>query len=690
MPVVSLDSLTIENFGPFYGTHEFKFSSLGERTGILIGGKNGAGKTHLLRALYLAAVGETGRHDLTKLDKDSDATRFILDKALNRQAAAEGWDEIKLAVTITQHDENGSGSRNVRFVREIRFRKNSATIWRSYAQESGGTTQIDDETQIEKLREALLPRHLARFFFFDAERSQSLNLGEEEIVEGVSRILGLWSYGHLENDLRGLINDKIPRAFHSATATRDAETKLADISGEIVRSESLIKSRRKDKSSLEIELQENESELRSVEDELTSLGAVDPEDLNRSQDRRNEIDKTKVELQIQLGTAWEKAMPLAILGNFKGEFNNALLREEKKRNWESSRAVVEPKIPQIQEDVFKDVPIEYSLESETYRFYAKRLDEALSRLFHPPPEGMSDGSPFLADRNDTSAQVRALLNSGNTSIAGLAECCATIENFDSESRELDSRIKQMSQNRAALERGEMLNQKRGQLAYQRADFQKQLDDLDVEIARLEAKLTELRGQEKVQQEIVDKAEKGRSLAALAARYRQAAETVRERAAIQLRDQISQNVGALWTEIVGREREFSGMEFDAHWRCWLVRRDNSKESWEDANTSAGQRQVRMLAFYEALRRLAKSVPPLVVDTPLARLDKDVRTSVLDKLYLSGQQSLILSTDSEIDPDGPLFNRFCDRLARVYTLHPHGEPNSQSYQVRVSNDYFGKPL
>lgn len=128
----------------------------------------------------------------------------------------------------------------------------------------------------------------------------------------------------------------------------------------------------------------------------------------------------------------------------------------------------------------------------------------------------------------------------------------------------------------------------------------------------------------------------------------------------------------------------------HWRCWLVRRDGKKVSWEDTNTSAGQRQVRMLAFYEALRQLAKTVPPLVVDTPLARLDKEVRTNVLDKLYLSGHQSLILSTDSEIDPDGPLFTNIRDRLARVYTLHPHGEADDIDYQVRVTDDYFGRTL
>ena len=63
MPDVYIDSLTLENFGPFYGEHTLNFGSLDRRCGILIGGKNGAGKTHLLRALYLAVVGECGVRD---------------------------------------------------------------------------------------------------------------------------------------------------------------------------------------------------------------------------------------------------------------------------------------------------------------------------------------------------------------------------------------------------------------------------------------------------------------------------------------------------------------------------------------------------------------------------------------------------------------------------------------------------
>lgn len=203
-------------------------------------------------------------------------------------------------------------------------------------------------------------------------------------------------------------------------------------------------------------------------------------------------------------------------------------------------------------------------------------------------------------------------------------------------------------------------------------------------------INDLKRQESIQRELVEKAERGESLATLAMKYREVAGEIRSRAAIQMRRQLSEMVGKLWVEITERQREFQGMDFDSHWQCWLVQRNGNKVTWEDTNTSAGQRQVRMLAFYEALRRLARLVPPLVVDTPLARLDKEVRSNVLDRLYLTGHQSIILSTNAEIDPEGTLFDNVRSQFARAYTLHPYGKPESDSYEVRVASDYFGHDL
>jgi DNA sulfur modification protein DndD len=686
MAQVYIDSLTLENFGPFYGEHTLNFRSLEGRCGILIGGKNGAGKTHLLRALYLAVVGEPGVGDLKRVETGADATRFFFDRSLNRRAQAEGQDVVRLKVEVSLRDDKSGGKRKVELVREIRHRPNSPPVWHSYARRSDTPALIEDEQVIHKLRDAFLPRHLARFFFFDAERSQSINLGQQDIVEGVSRILGLWTYGELEDDLRQLIQQKIPRVFNS-TGGSDPVTRLADISAEVLRVEGHLKARRKEQDSLERDLREVVAELQEVEDDLKTLGVVDPEELQLAQDRRNELTRAKTDLDAKLTGAWELAIPVSLLGKYRRELHDYLLSEERRREWEGAKSAVEPKVPQVKEQVFGGVPAEFVLRPHVEAFYMKRLEEALHRLFHPPPDGMPD-RVFVAERNDASAQIRARLAAGVASLNDLADMCVSIERMGAELRELEQKLKQMQQNTAAIKRGGELHQKRGELISRREQITRRLAEIAADISRLEAQLGELKRQETNQRAAVEKAEQGETLASLAARYREAAGEIRSRAAIRLQRRIAEYVGELWTEITERTREFAGMEFDSQWQCWLVRRDGKRVTWEETNTSAGQRQVRMLAFYEALRRLAKLVPPLVVDTPLARLDKEVRANVLDQLYLGGHQSIILPTNSEVDPEGPLFERIADRLARVFTLHPHGEPGSIHYEVRITNDYFGQ--
>lgn len=529
---------------------------------------------------------------------------------------------------------------------------------------------------------------MARFFFFDAERGQNFSLGQKDIVEGISRILGLWSYGELETDLRQLIQQKIPRVFNSSEG-HEAAQKLAEITGQIVTAEQQLINVREELNSIELELHEAKEELADVEERLKSFGAVDPAELTRAQEERTKLADTKARLETELTAAWETAMPLAVLGKYRREFHDYLEREEKRREWENSKATVEPKIPQVKGDVFENVPAEYRLADDAYAFYNDRLERALHRLFHPPPEGMAD-SAFATDRNDRSAQIRARLATGTNSLHGIAEMCAQVEAVDANLRKLDTQLKQLKQDAAAMELGMKLHGDRARLTEQCASFERKKTDLALQVQSLEAKSKELKREETNLTAVTSKARQGQTLISLAARYREAATEIQARAADQLRRQISEHVGELWVEITERQREFLGMEFGKDWSCFLLRKDGKKASWEDTNTSAGQRQVRMLAFYEALRRLAKLSPPLVVDTPLGRLDKEVKDSVLDQLYLTGHQTIILTTNSEIDPEGPLFERIQDKLARVYTLHPCGREGSVNYEVEKTMDYFGKKI
>ena len=115
--------------------------------------------------------------------------------------------------------------------------------------------------------------------------------------------------------------------------------------------------------------------------------------------------------------------------------------------------------------------------------------------------------------------------------------CVNIERMDAELRELDQNLRQMQQNTAAFKLGTELHQKRGELNTRRDQVNRRLEEVAADISRFETQLGELKREETNQREIVEKAKKGESLAAMASRYREAATENRNQAAIQLRRQL---------------------------------------------------------------------------------------------------------------------------------------------------------
>jgi DNA sulfur modification protein DndD len=557
MPQVFIDNLTVENFGPFYGRTTINFAPVEGRCGILIGGKTGAGKTHLLRALYLAVVGETGVHDLKNLDTGSGATHFLFERTLNRKAQAQGKDITRLEIELTQRDERGAGAKKMKLVREIAHRP-SGQRWKSFVVKPDGNNEDDDEA-IQRLRDTFLPRHLARFFFFDAERSQGVHLGDKDIVEGVSRILGLWTYGELEQDLRNLVSNTIPRSYNN-NALYAEESKLVDLTADVSKLQGHLKAKHEESKEANTQLQSLSNELAEVEEELRVLGAIDPVELDKVKQQREELKTAKDQMEAELRNAWESALPIGLLGDFRKQLHSYLQQEEKRSEWERSRATVEPKIPQVKADVFDNVPPDFTLKEDFFAFYSDRLEKALHRLFHPPPEGMAD-RVFVVERSDVSAQVRSRLITGMAGLKSVAELSASVDKMSAELRELDSKLKYLNQNSAAIVRSGELRERRRNITGKQEELQQQIKNLEADIQQMETQLAEKKREEENQKQAVEKAQQGRSLSTLAATYREAAEEIQKRAAIQLRGKIAEHVGELWVDITGRGREFLGMDFD---------------------------------------------------------------------------------------------------------------------------------
>lgn len=99
-------------------------------------------------------------------------------------------------------------------------------------------------------------------------------------------------------------------------------------------------------------------------------------------------------------------------------------------------------------------------------------------------------------------------------------------------------------------------------------------------------------------------------------------------------------------------------------------------------SAGEKQIFVMALYQALSHLNKINVPYIIDTPFARIDKEHRSNILEHFFkeLKGQ-IIILSTDEEIVSN--YMDVVSDVISNTFVLNHTANGNTEI----LPGTYFG---
>ena len=93
-------------------------------------------------------------------------------------------------------------------------------------------------------------------------------------------------------------------------------------------------------------------------------------------------------------------------------------------------------------------------------------------------------------------------------------------------------------------------------------------------------------------------------------------------------------------------------------------EEGKEVTQDS-LSAGEQQLMVISILWALAICSKKKLPVIIDTPLSRLDSLHRTALINTYFPNaGEQTIILSTDSEID--GTYYELMKENVGDEFTL------------------------
>ena len=111
-------------------------------------------------------------------------------------------------------------------------------------------------------------------------------------------------------------------------------------------------------------------------------------------------------------------------------------------------------------------------------------------------------------------------------------------------------------------------------------------------------------------------------------------------------------------------------------------DENNVEIEKKGLSAGEKQLMVISLLWALAICSKKKLPVIIDTPLSRLDSAHRSALITRYFPNASdQTIILSTDSEIDER--YYRMMKDSVGDTYTLMF----NDNEKRTEIQTGYFG---
>jgi DNA sulfur modification protein DndD len=111
--------------------------------------------------------------------------------------------------------------------------------------------------------------------------------------------------------------------------------------------------------------------------------------------------------------------------------------------------------------------------------------------------------------------------------------------------------------------------------------------------------------------------------------------------------LAETITDCYKKLANKKNLIQRIEMDPENLNMVYLSEEGKEVQKDS-LSAGEQQLMVISILWALAICSKKKLPVIIDTPLSRLDSLHRTALIDTYFPNaGEQTIILSTDSEID-------------------------------------------
>ena len=644
-----MKELRVHNFGPYKGDHGIKFSSDSSRRIVLVFGDNMRGKTSLLNSLRWVLYGRA-------LDRRSQQMDLL--HLLNTDAQSEHDWNIWVSLSFEHEGSEYELRRGATRRAAIATPRNTGDFEPSLSLRRDGAVMSQDAIDLHLSQ--IMPLQVSRFHLFDGELLQeyeALLADEDEqgdrIKEAIEHVLGVPALTKGRDHLRTLLKEaqaKQAKVLKHSSALKSYGDQMEQLQSDIkVHEDDLVRLR----TSLAVanseidELEKSLAETQAFERDKTEL-----DDHKATQKALNQEEQQVLAERVTIvRTAWKDLLQPRLqahieqLEEAKRSHEGAIQRKGELRSRIDQLAMLlrHNECPLCTHAISKDSretfgaqrgDLEGELQAiDTQISEVAAINGELSKFMRLRPTGATQA---LQNNELRHASIAVRLTKVETQIEQIND---RIAGFDT--AEISAKRAKW---RKLLEFRGKLN---ADVASKDSEQRKKQRDLDA-LSRMAAEQPGNRAQRSTREVEL--------CGALELVFRSSVDKLRD----ELRREVEREATIVFKELT-TEKSYRGLRINKNYGLTIV-----DGGGRDVNVrSAGAEQVVALSLIAALNRTARKPAPVVMDTPLGRLDPKHRKNILSFVSSMAEQIVLLVHEGELDPTRDL-GELRDRVSREYEI------------------------
>ncbi|WDZ59110.1 DNA sulfur modification protein DndD [Paenibacillus polymyxa] len=622
--------LVIENYKSFQFPTEIHFpDSESGKSIFLIGGMNGAGKTSIMESINYCLYG----------GKVEDVYRSI-----NRKSLALGNASVSFELVMEMDDLSELIVKRSWSAGTIDSPKAKDLTERLVVVRDGKRVTVQNKQMWQDFIRATIPPGITQFFFFDGEKIQEIasdDHSEVRLKSSLESALGIQHINQLSNDLLYIKQEE--RKGFVEISDEDLDFKES----ELKREKSKLARFNKERDEIKEDLSTFKEQYEEAKRRFQVTFNTEPE--TREAIRQNEKKRVQTanrlgQVESEIKILCEKYLPYSILGSLFDDVRSQIERERETTQVEAIKEHAAELAKKIVRVVEEPEPI------YTEALSSEKLAELEKRILIL----LQEGGSFYAEE--------ILLNLSDRDAARVLHRIEELENSDvftiqpllEEKRELEIEVQKIEatvQTGAATdsekELFEQLQVEMESCSTQIGRKTEQLRIIEEDILSLEKKIHEI---EIEIEKLYEKHNVSKSKAVFIDECDTIAGLLNQFIVRMRKNKVNllqEKTFEMYKLLSSKSGLIKDINIDD--KSYEVKiTDRSGHEIKKSGLSAGEKEVFALSLLWGLAQTSQLKLPIIIDTPLSRLDSTHRDNIVRNYFPNaGQQVIILSTDTEID-------------------------------------------